>query len=156
MDNENKDKDKDKDSKPLPKWTEKFFFLIYQCWAYHAPCEHINIQAFFNQEEKHWEIKAAPVFQEIYGGDDDGKKIWAGFAFDLTAFSHCNGMWIMDQTILSRCSECSDYPELMIQGKFKGHRFVLQIFLEPVSDEPVELVDTINHEIRDILIQEES
>lgn len=146
--------DNDKEFKE-PKWIEDFVFLVYNHWGYHSPCTHINIQSTFVKKGKYWEIKAAPIFQEVYGGDDDGKKIWAGFAFDFTSFSGENGIWIIDQVISSYCSECSNYPYVSVRGKFKGHRFVLQILLEPVSEEVVEVIDTLSNSIRDVPIKQE-
>jgi len=39
----------------------------------------------------------------------------------------------------------------MARGKFQGHQFFLHIFLEPVAEtEPVEVIDTIQQQIRDM------
>ena len=32
-----------------------------------------------------WLFRAAPVFQEIFGGKDDGKTVWTGFEFHTTS-----------------------------------------------------------------------
>lgn len=142
--------------KPLPKWTEKLFALIYKHWQYHALCVHINIQAFFDHEEKVWQVKAAPVFQEVYGGDEDGKKVWAGFIFDIGDFSRETGVWVEHFAIASYCQECSEHPKLMVRGKFRGHQFFLHIFLEPIAEtDAVEVLDTLQHEIREMPDKEE-
>lgn len=138
-------------SKKLPRWTKRLFALIYKHWQYHAPCLHINLQAYFDYENKVWQIKAAPVYQEVYGGDDDGKKVWAGFIFDIGDFSKENGVWIQEFAAASYCQECTEHPKLMAQGKFQGHNFHLHIFLEPVAEsEAVEMIDTLQQEIRDM------
>lgn len=136
--------------KPIPKWIERLFDLIHKHWQYHAPCSHVNMQAF--QDESHmWQIKAAPVFQEVYGGDDDGKRVWAGFLFDTGDFSREEGVWIQEQAVASYCQECTEYPKLMLKGKFRGHQFMLHLFLEPIADTAtVEMIDTIKQEIRDM------
>jgi len=98
-----------------------------------------------------WQVKAAPVYQEVYGGDDDGKKVWAGFVFDIGDFSRETGVWVEEFAISSYCQECTEHPKLMARGKFQGHQFFLHIFLEPVAEtEPVEVIDTIQQQIRDM------
>ena len=143
----------DRHNKKRPKWMEKLFFLVHKHWEYHAPCTHLNIQAY--QENKTWHVKAAPVFQEIYGGDDDGKKVWAGFIFDMGDFNRESGVHIEEWAIASYCQECNEHPKLMGRGKFEGHPIYLHIFMEPVADtEPAEMLDTIKHQIRDMPIPE--
>ena len=139
------------ESKPLPKWTENFFHLIHKHWEYHAPCEHINIKASLDRNSKCWLIQAAPVYQEVYGGDEDGKKVWSGFLFDVGDFSKEIGVWVQEYAIASYCQECTDHPKIMIKGKFQGHQFYLNVFLEPVAEtEPVEIIDTIEKQIREV------
>ena len=143
-------------SKPLPKWTKRLFFLIHRHWQYHSPCEHINIKAYFDVENKLWQIHAAPVYQEVYGGDDDGKKVWAGFLFDMGNFSRETGVWIQEYAVSSYCNECTEHPKIMARGKFQGHQIYFHIFLEPIAEtEAVELIDTINFQIRDISPKDE-
>lgn len=140
--------------KSLPKWTNRLFALIHKHWLYHAPSIHINIKASYSQ--KTWLVKAAPVFQEVYGGDDDGKKVWAGFGFDIGSFSREPGVWLKKQVVSSFCQECSEYPKLIVHGKFQGHPISLEVYLEPATEtEPIELIDTIQHEIRNITKKEE-
>jgi hypothetical protein len=142
-------------SNQLPQWTENFFRLIHKNWSYHSPCEHINIQGWWDTEEKIWQIKAAPVFQEVYGGGEDGKKVWAGFIFDSGDFGRENGVWIQEQAVASYCQGgvqvCNPHPKLMIRGKYKNHWFLLHIHLEPITEtETIEVVDTIKKEVRAI------
>lgn len=142
--------------KPLPKWTDKLFVLIHKHWQYHSPCEHINIKIFFDEEKKLWQVHAAPVFQEVFGGDEDGKKVWAGFLFDIGGFSRETGVWTQEFAITSYCNECSDHPKMMLLGKFQGHQIYLNIFMEPIAEtEVVEVIDTINCQIREISPKEE-
>ena len=133
--------------KKQPKWLEKLFDLIHAHWQYHAPCSHLNIQAY--QEDKVWHISAAPVFQEIYGGTDDGKKVWAGFIFDLGNFNRSDGVYIDSWAAASYCQECTNHPKMMGRGKFRGHQVWLHIYLEPIKDtEIVEVLDTFQKQIR--------
>lgn len=132
-----------------PKWMFRFFDTIYKCWQYHQPCTRINMQSSWDEDTKIWHIKAAPVFQEVYGGNDDGKRVWAGFIFDMGMFSRAEGVFLKEFAFSSYCNGCSEHPKMMAYGKFEGRSISLQIFLEPVADtETVELLDTINQKIR--------
>jgi hypothetical protein len=151
--NKNNQKHDHGENKPLPKWVERLFGIIHNCWQYHAPCSHINMQAWWDDqlETPCWQIKAAPVYQEVYGGDEDGKRVWAGFIFDVMDFSRAPGVWVQEQAVASYCQECTAYPKMMLRGKFQGHLFFLHVYLEPIEEtETIEIIDTIKQEIRDM------
>ena len=134
-----------------PKWMGQLFATIHGCWQHHAPCKHINMQSYWDENSDCWQVKAAPVYQEVYGGDDDGKKVWAGFLFDMGEFSRSHGVWIQEQALCSVCVECTQHPKIMARGKFQGHPIFLEVYLEPVADtEPVEIIDTLKQEIREM------
>lgn len=140
----------DNQEKKFPKWIPIFYDTISKHWQHHAPCEHINLKAEWVKETKCWHIQAAPVFQEILGGEDDGKKVWAGFLFDMMDFSRDEGVWIQEQAYMSVCKECTSNPKIMSKGKFRGRNFYLHIFLEPPEgSDSVEVIDTIKKEIRE-------
>jgi len=156
MENNEKPNDKKPDDKDeglpqdTPKWARRFLKLIYKHWQYHAMCKHINTQAYFDKEHDAWQFKAAPVYQEVLGGEDDGQKVWAGFLFDVGEFGRNKGVYIADHALQSFCGDCNNCPKMMVKGKFEGHSFYLQIYMEPVADtEPVEILDTIKEEIRE-------
>lgn len=141
----------DSKHKPLPKWTERLFELIYEHWHYHSPCKHIDIQAFVDEETKIWQVIAAPVYQEVFGGDEDGKKVWSGFSFDVDSFVREHGVWMEGFMLSSYCQKCTKQPELMASGKFRGHQIYLSILLEPIAEtNPVEVIDTLGKKIRDM------
>lgn len=141
---------KNNNEKKAPKWINRLFDRIHKHWNYHAPCSHINMQAFWDDEYKAWQVKAAPVFQEVLGGPDDGKRVWAGFLFEMGEFSRTPGVWVQEQAVASFCNECTPYPKLMVKGKFEGHPFFLHIFLEPIAEtDTVEIIDTLKQEIRE-------
>ena len=73
----------DKHLPSQPEWISRFIDGIHRRWQYHAPCSHVNVQASWDDEQKTWQVQAAPVFQEVLGGSDDGKKVWAGFSFEV-------------------------------------------------------------------------
>jgi len=157
MDNKPEDKPEQKPEKKQPKWIELFYKKVYDHWEHHAPCEHVNMKAEWNQETKCWHIHTAPVWQEILGGEDDGKRVWAGFLFDFGDFGREEGMWIQEQAFMSVCSECTPNPKTVTKGKFRGHNFYMHLFLEPPEDsESVEVIDTIKQEIREKLAVDSS
>lgn len=140
---------KPKAERKMPKWMPLFYKTIHKHWQHHAPCEHINLMSEWSDETKCWHVNAAPVWQEILGGEDDGKRVWAGFLFDFGDFSRAEGVWVQEQAFMSVCSECTPYPKTMTKGKFRGHNFYLHLFLEPPQEtEAVEVIDTIKKEIR--------
>lgn len=137
-------------SHKTPNWTQRLFETVFSCWSYHTPCKCINFQAWKDDELNVWQIKAAPVFQELYGGEDDGKKIWSGFLFDMGNFSKQPGVWIQEQAITSVCAECSNYPKLIAKGRFENHEIMLEVFLEPIVETEVkEIINTITNEIQE-------
>lgn len=137
-------------NKNPPKWLRKVLDLIHTSWHYHDNCNNVMMRAAWEEENNYWHIQAAPVFQEVYGGDDDGKQVWAGFVFDIGEFGERDGVWIQKYAISSYCHHCSPSPKLMILGKFRGHQFFLTVFQEPVQEVgTTEIIDTINQEIRD-------
>lgn len=138
------------DTQNQPEWVERLFTCIQENWQHHVPCLHINMQAFWNAEHQAWQVKAAPVFQEVRGGESDGMKVWSGFLFDLGDFGRSPGVWIQEQAVASSCNHCTAYPKLLVKGRFEGHPFILHILLEPPADtEVVEVVDTLRQEVRE-------
>lgn len=138
-----------------PKWIKQFYQAIYDNWQHHAPCDHVNTKAEWCEDTKCWHIHAAPVWQEILGGEDDGKRVWAGFLFEFGNFSRVDGMWIQRQAFSSVCNECTPYPKTICKGRFKGHRFYFHLLLEPPAEmESVEVLDIIKQEVRPISVEE--
>jgi hypothetical protein len=104
----------------------------------------------FDSDRKEWLITVAPVFQEVLGGEDDGKKVWTGFIFHGDLFCKADGVYVKHFAASSLCNLCSRHPRLMFRGKYRGHKIYLQVFLEPPDDtEAVEIVDTIKSEVRE-------
>ena len=146
--------DKDKDGTP-PKWMTKLFDIIYEVWSYHGVCSHVNFQHSKDEANKLWLLKAAPVYQMMYGGELDGKKQWTGFSFDGGRFSNAPGVWVQNHLIASYCNDCTPCPKQIIQGKFQGHNFILHLLMEPdPSSSIVEIVDHIKKEVREATDEE--
>jgi len=118
-------------------------------WRYHAPCETLlwNVR----EADDECQIEVAPVFQEVVGGDLDGSKVWAGFRFDVSAFLAERGVSVENLLASSYCIECSETPYIIVRGTYFGRAFSLRLHLEPIpNSEPVEIIDTIKHQVRDI------
>ncbi len=140
----------DKHPPRQPEWIARFTDCIHRHWQYHAPCSHVNLKALWDEQQTVWQVSAAPVFQEVLGGPYDGKKVWAGFVFEMGKFSRASGVSVQEQAVASYCNECTPYPKLTAKGTFEGHPFLLHLYLEPIADtETVEIIDTINKEIRE-------
>jgi hypothetical protein len=96
-------------------------------------------------------IEVAPVFQEVVGGEQDGMTVWSGFRFDLSGFLAERGVLVESVLAASYCTECSETPYIGIKGTYFGKSFRLKLHLEPIPNtEPVEIIDTIKHQVRDI------
>ena len=132
-----------------PPWFDRFTRLIEKSWVHHGPCRNLHVSSTFDTDSGEWLIVAAPAFQEVLGGEDDGKTVWTGFVFQVDKLLRV--MMVENISAASVCNECNPTPALVIRGRYRGHRVVLKVCLEPVPGSPVvELIDTIKHEIRDV------
>jgi hypothetical protein len=131
-----------------PPWFARFARLIQRSWENHGPCRNLHVSAAFDNDSGEWVIVAAPVFQEVLGGEDDGKTVWTGFMFQADKL--LRGMAVESISAGSVCNECNPTPALVIRGRYRGHRVCLKVLLEPMPGSPVvEIIDTIKCEIRD-------
>lgn len=130
-----------------PPWLPRLTRLIKKSWASHGPSSGPHLSSAFNTDSGEWLIVAAPVFQEVLGGEDDGKTVWTGFVFDTEKL--LRAMTVESISAGSVCNECSPTPTLVIRGRYRGHRVSLKVLLEPVPGSPVvEVIDTLRCEIR--------
>ena len=130
-----------------PPWFDRFTRLIERSWAHHGPCGGVHLAASFDNDSGEWLIVAAPVFQEVLGGEDDGKIVWTGFVFDTKKLM--KAMMVESISAASVCNECNPTPTLMIRGRYRGHRITLKVLMEPIPGSAVvEVIDTLRCEIR--------
>lgn len=130
-----------------PPWLAQFTRLIESSWAYHGPCRSLHVSCAFDTDSGEWLILAAPVFQEVLGGEDDGKTVWTGFVFHIEKL--LGAMAVESISAASVCQECSPTPALLIRGRYRGYPINLKVLLEPVPGSPVaEVIDTLKCEIR--------
>jgi len=120
-------------------------------WEHHAICHHL-LWSIKERDDGVWQIEVAPVYQEVLGGEDDGKKVWAGFEFDLSGFLAEQEVFALEFGGASYCIECKNATPIMaVRGRYHGQPFVLMLHLEPIPDsEPVEVIDTLKNETRAI------
>ena len=130
-----------------PAWFDRFARLIKRSWVNYGPCGNLHLASAFDTESREWQITAAPVFQEVLGGEDDGKTVWTGFVFQADKL-----MRAMTVKSISAASIWPDFnrtPTITIRGRYRGHRVCLKVLLEPVPGTPVvEIIDTLKCEIR--------
>lgn len=117
-------------------------------WMYHAP-SHVLVWQQYEANDG-CRIEVAPAFQEVVGGEQDGMKVWAGFRFDVSGFVAERGILVEGVLAASYCTQCSETPYIGIRGTFFGHPFDLKVHLEPFGGEPVEIIDVLKNEVRDI------
>ena len=90
---------------------------------------------------------AAPVFQEVYGGKDDGKVVWTRFEFHEAKLMRA--MKVFGIVASSSYTESIPIPAITIRGEDRSHMVNLTVFLEPPPGTPVvEVIDTLKHEVR--------
>ena len=127
-----------------------FKAAVERHWKYHRPCRH-RMWSSERLEDGTMKLSAAPIFQEILGGDQDGMKVWSAFEMNLSDFFTEPGIEITEVGFRSVCIECTPTPFVGVRGKYKGQSFVLLIHLQPIPDtEPVEIIDTIKNTTRRI------
>lgn len=123
--------------------------LIEKCWEHHGPCAHLHVTSAFDTNSHEWLIVAAPVFQEVLGGEDDGKTLWTSFVFQTEKL--LGAMTEVRISAGSFCIHCNPVPTVTFKGRYRGHRANVQIILEPTpGSAPVEIIDTLRCEIRDV------
>jgi len=128
---------------------DAFKQTVERHWRYHAPCETVLWKVL--EDDDGWQIEAAPVFQEVVGGDQDGSKVWAGFRFDVSGLLAERGVLVESVLAVSYCTQCNETPYMGVRGTYYGRSFSLRIHLEPIpGSEPVEIIDTLKHQVRDI------
>jgi len=119
-------------------------------WEHHGNSHHL-LWSINERDDGVWQIEVAPVYQEVLGGEDDGKKVWTGFEFDLSGFLKGQDVFALEFGAASYCVECNATPIIAVRGRFQGQPFVLKLHLEPIPDsEPVEIIDTLKNEVRAI------
>jgi hypothetical protein len=131
-----------------PPWFARIARLIEGSWQHHGPCGNLHVSCAFDNDSGEWVIVAAPVFQEVLGGEDDGKTVWTGFVFQADKL--LRGMAVESISAASVCQQCCPTPTLVIRGRYRRNRITLKLLLEPVPGSPVaEIIDTLRFEIRD-------
>lgn len=132
-----------------PHWLARFTRLVESSWAHHGPCRSVHVSCAFDTDSGEWLILAAPVFQEVLGGEDDGKTVWTGFVFHIEKL--LRAMAVESISAASVCNECNPTPALVVRGRYRGHQVCLKVLLEPIpGSAAVEVIDTIKFQVRDV------
>ena len=119
-------------------------------WHHKFRCHHIHWSCRPQPDEQGFFIEAAPVIQEIYGGENDGCITYTAFTFDFDGFFHEMGVGIEKSFLASHHLENDTPPYLAVEGTYWDVPFIMQLQLEPMADsEPVEVIDMLNEELRD-------
>ncbi len=127
---------------------ESFRSVVLSHWKYLSR-SNISNWAIHKRDDNVWQIGAAPVFQECYGGTDDGKRVWSAFEFDIMDFLAEPELVVEECGAMSFEEATNTRPFVGFVGSYKGQPFVFQLNLEPIPNtEPLEIVDTIQDVVR--------
>lgn len=141
---------------PLPFDVAAFQEVVRLRWDYHTPCEQVHWTSE-QQEDGTWHISASPVIQEIWGGAEDGKRVWSAFVVSLWGISQEAGVEFTNFYAISQRVDHSPTPFVEVTGEYFGEPFSLRVYLEPLpNSETRELVDTVRQEVRAIEITEDN
>lgn len=127
---------------------ESFRQKVLSHWKYLSK-GNISNWAIHKRNDGIWQISSAPVFQECYGGSDDGKRVWSAFEFDLAGFLVDSDIEVDECGAMSFEEATNTRPFVGFVGSYKGQPFVFQLNLEPIPNtEPLEILDTIQDVVR--------
>jgi hypothetical protein len=127
---------------------ESFRRVVLSHWRYLSR-SNISNWAIHKRDDNVWQIGAAPVFQECFGGTDDGKRVWSAFEFDLMDFLAEPELIVEECGAMSFQESTNTRPFVGFVGSYKGQPFVFQLNLEPIPNtEPLEILDTIQDVVR--------
>lgn len=131
----------------LPFDPDAFQEVVRDHWQNQNLSNTVRYRADFLEDT--WQVGIAPVFQEVWGGDQDGERTWAPFEFNISGLFREPGMKIEEYAMRSRFCCDSPTPYFGIKGEYFREPFVLRIHLEPLPSSPiVEVVDVIRGEVR--------
>jgi hypothetical protein len=129
---------------------EAFRSAVISRWTYLSK-GNISNWAIHKRDDNVWQIGAAPVFQECYGGTDDGKRVWSAFEFDILDFLAEPELIVEECRAMSYEEATNTRPFIAFVGSYRGQPFVFQLNLEPIPNtEPLEILDTIQDEVRPV------
>jgi hypothetical protein len=134
--------------KRLPFNEARFQEMVESKWHYMKPANRTYWRC--TNAAGVWKAVIAPVFQEVYGGSDDGTVTWAKAEYALSFFVAQHGIEITDAMIISQGGTAS-LPVVEISGSYFSVPFELHIYLQPISDSSVrEIVDLHKKQLKGI------
>ena len=134
---------------------ESFRSAVLSHWTY-LNKSNTSQWAIQKRDDNVWQIGAAPVFQEVYGGTDDGKRVWSAFEFHILDFLAEPDLIVRECGAMSYEEATNTRPFIAFVGSYKGQPFVFRLNLEPIPDtEPLEIWDTLQGIVRPFNIESE-
>ena len=129
---------------------DSFRQALERHWKHHCLCHQINWSIRL-RDDGIWQIEAAPIYQEVFGGQNDGAKVWVGYEVSLSGLLAEPGVNVTDFGAMSHCEDCNTQPFVGLRGTYHGQQFVMKLSLEPdPTSEPQEILDTLKREVRAI------
>jgi hypothetical protein len=134
----------------MPFDEDAFQEAVRSNWNYHAPGEQVEWRCDL-LDNGTWEITVSPVLQQVWAGEDDGTKVWAGFDFHGFGFSQEPGVEVLDFGAMSFCLDHNPTPFIGLKGRYFGQHFVLHVHLQPLEESAIrEVLDTVRKVVRPI------
>ena len=125
--------------KRLPFNAARFQEMVESKWHYMKPGNRTHWRC--TNVAGLWKAVIAPVFQEVYGGPDDGTVTWAKAEYALSFFDAEHGIEITVARVISQGGK-EPLPVIEVSGSCFSVLFELDIYLQPISGTSVrELVD---------------
>jgi hypothetical protein len=122
--------------------------VVTRHWNYHRTCR-TTLWSTTRLEGGVVQFSVAPGFREIFGGSEDGQRLWTGYSMRLSDLFAEPEVNVTEFGFRSYCEECTPTPFVGIRGTFKNCPFILMVHLQPIPEtKPCEIIDTITNQTR--------
>ena len=126
--------------------------LVERHWHHRSVCGQVYWIAQWQTELELLRCHAAPVLQEVFGGEDDGQIHWTAIWFEFDAFGCEPEIEIQAIKGTSVCIPCDFVtPFVAMRVELNGEPFELLIHLAPIpTSPPLEILDMLTGQVRPI------
>jgi hypothetical protein len=115
--------------KPAP-FIEKISLQLEECWYTDG-----SISCWINQiREKEFELIFCPAYRELYGGANDGEKIFPGFIFNVGKFMKIFNRNPVAPKLVFDCWDRDTIEHLLFNGYVDGNHLKIAVLRAPPND----------------------
>lgn len=111
----------------LPEWFKPLYTNILTSMKFDL--EQAPMFVAIGKNKKHkgiYFVSIAPLQQEVYGGQKDGKTEWCRFVFDIGLFVRQSGIKLHNYAVATPC-KIHDAPRALMQFKWKNKKLTVQV-----------------------------